>query len=115
MLRWKYICVCNLEILEMIKRPFNIHPPVTIISKSLYFKFIQLMMYMVFIIDHVQHLMNEPKMLIFAYINDRKVYLLAFPSNLNSFNLFLSQLVSSPYLILIPITNYTKIKYGESW
>jgi len=34
------------------------------------------MVYMVFVIDHVQHLMNEPKMLIFAYISDRRVYML---------------------------------------
>jgi len=30
---------------------------------------------MVFIIDHIQHLTNESKMLTFAYINDRRVYL----------------------------------------
>jgi len=46
---------------------FYIHPPVTIISKNLHFKFIQLIMYMVFIIEHIHHLMNEFKMLTFAY------------------------------------------------
>jgi hypothetical protein len=51
-----------------------IHPPVTIISKNLHFTFIQLMMYIVFIIDYIQHLMNESKMLTFAYICDRRVY-----------------------------------------
>jgi len=49
-------------------------PPVTIISKNLHLKFIQLMMYMIFIIDHIHHLMNESKILIFAYNNDRMVY-----------------------------------------
>ena len=32
------------------------------------------MMYMIFIIDHIHHLMNESKILIFAYNNDRMVY-----------------------------------------
>jgi len=31
-------------------------------------------MYMVFIIDHVHHLMNESKMLIFVYNNNRRMY-----------------------------------------
>jgi len=30
---------------------------------------------MVFIIDHIHHLMNESKMLIFAYNSDRRVYI----------------------------------------
>ena len=47
-----------------------IHHPVVIISKNLHFRFIQLMIYMVFIIDHIYHLINEFKMLIFAYNND---------------------------------------------
>jgi len=29
---------------------------------------------MVFIIDHIHHLMNESEMLIFAYHSDRRVY-----------------------------------------
>ena len=33
----------------------------TIISKNLYFALIQLMMYIVFIIGHICHLMNESK------------------------------------------------------
>jgi len=33
------------------------------------------MMHMVFIIDHIHHLMNESKMLNFAYNSDRRVYL----------------------------------------
>jgi hypothetical protein len=33
------------------------------------------MMYVVFIIDYIHHLMNEPRMLIFAYNSDRRVYL----------------------------------------
>jgi len=33
------------------------------------------MMYIVFIIDHIHHLMNEFKILMFAYKNDRKVYI----------------------------------------
>jgi len=54
----------------------KLHPPVTIISKNLYFRFIQLMMYMIFIIDHIHHSTNESnKMLIFAYNNDWRVYL----------------------------------------
>jgi len=32
-------------------------------------------MYIVFIIDHINHLMNESKMLIFAYISDRMMYI----------------------------------------
>jgi len=32
------------------------------------------MMYIVFIIDHIHHLMNESKMLVFAYNSDRRVY-----------------------------------------
>jgi len=31
------------------------------------------MMYIVFIIDHINHLMNEFKILIFAYISDQMV------------------------------------------
>jgi len=31
-------------------------------------------MYTIFIIDHIHHLMNEPKIVIFAYNNDRRVY-----------------------------------------
>jgi len=30
-------------------------------------------MYIVFIMDHIHHLMNESKILIFAYSNDRRV------------------------------------------
>jgi hypothetical protein len=56
---------------------YGVHSPVTIISKNLHFTFIQLMMYMVFIIDHIHHLMNESKMLTFAYISDRRVYLIS--------------------------------------
>jgi len=48
-------------------------PLVTIINKNLNFKFIQLMMYMIFIIYHVHDLINESKMLIFAYNNDQMV------------------------------------------
>jgi len=29
---------------------------------------------MIFIIDHIRHLMNESKMLTFAYISDQMVY-----------------------------------------
>jgi len=32
------------------------------------------MMYIVFIIDHIHYLINEYKMLIFAYNSDRRVY-----------------------------------------
>jgi len=42
-------------------------------KQKFHFTFIKLMMYMVFIIDHIQHLMNESKMLTFAYISDRMV------------------------------------------
>jgi len=31
-------------------------------------------MYVVFIVDHIHHLMNESKMLIFVYNSDRRVY-----------------------------------------
>ena len=66
-------------------------PPVTIISQNLNFRFIQLMMYMVFIIDHIHHLMNESKMLIFAYNRDRRVYkiktvLISYPGELIEIN-----------------------------
>jgi uncharacterized membrane protein YkgB len=53
---------------------YDVHPPVTIISKILHFRFIQLMMYIVFIIDHIHHLMNESKIQSFAYNSDRRVY-----------------------------------------
>jgi len=46
------------------------------ISKNLHFRFIQLMMYIVFIIDHIRHLINKFKILTFAYISDRKLYFL---------------------------------------
>jgi len=32
------------------------------------------MMYIIFIIDHIHHLINEYKILIFAYNSDRRVY-----------------------------------------
>jgi len=51
-----------------------VHLPVTIISKKLHFIFIQLTMYVVFIIGHIHYLMNESKMLIFAYNSDRRMY-----------------------------------------
>jgi len=54
---------------------YDIHPMVTIISKNPHFTFIQLMMYIVFIINYIHHLMNESKMLIFVYNSDRKVYM----------------------------------------
>jgi len=41
-------------------------PPVTIIRKNQYFRFIKLMMHMIFIIGHIYHLINESKILIFA-------------------------------------------------
>jgi len=31
-------------------------------------------MYVVFIMDHIHHLMNESKMMIFAYISEQRVY-----------------------------------------
>jgi hypothetical protein len=34
------------------------------------------MMYMIFIIDHIHHLMNEFKMQSFAYNSDQRVYIL---------------------------------------
>jgi len=34
------------------------------------------MMYVVFIIDYIRHLMNESKNQTFAYISDRRVYYL---------------------------------------
>ena len=52
----------------------HVHPPVTIISKNLYFAFSQVMICIVFIIDHIRHLINESKMLTFAYNSDRRVY-----------------------------------------
>jgi len=33
------------------------------------------MMYVVYLIVHIHHLLNEPKKWIFAYICDRRVYL----------------------------------------
>jgi len=42
--------------------------PVTIINKNLYFRFTQLMMYMIFIIDHIHHLINKSKILIFIIV-----------------------------------------------
>jgi len=32
------------------------------------------MMYIIFIVDHIHHLINESKMLIFIYNSDRMVY-----------------------------------------
>jgi len=32
------------------------------------------MMYMIFIIDHIHHLINKPKILIFIYNSDWRVY-----------------------------------------
>jgi len=52
---------------------YYIHPLVTIISKNLRFRFIQLMMYMIFIIYHIHYLINESKMLIFVYNIDQSV------------------------------------------
>jgi hypothetical protein len=61
-------------ILENDNQYSQVHLPVTIISKILHFRYIQLMMYIVFIIDHIHHLMNECKMQSFAYNSDRRVY-----------------------------------------
>jgi len=47
------------------------------------------MMYVVFNIDHIHHLMNEYKMLIFAHNNDQMVY------EIRHFNLFPPALVIS--------------------
>jgi len=47
---------------------------VIIINKNPHFRIIQLMMYMIFIIDYKYHLMNEPKMLVFVYNSDRRMY-----------------------------------------
>jgi len=33
------------------------------------------MVYMIFIIDYIHHLMNKSKMLIFIYNSDRRVYI----------------------------------------
>jgi len=33
------------------------------------------MIYTIFIIDHIQHLMNESKMNFFAYNSDRRMYI----------------------------------------
>jgi hypothetical protein len=52
----------------------GLHTPVTITSKTLYFRFIRLMMYIIFIIDHIHHLMNESKIQSFVYNSDRRVY-----------------------------------------
>jgi len=44
------------------------------------------MMYVVFIVDHIHHLINESNMLIFAFNSDRRVYLLGtsiLPPSLN--------------------------------
>jgi len=49
-------------------------PPVTIIRKNQYFRFIQLMMHMIFIIGHIYYLINESKILIFPSNSDQKVY-----------------------------------------
>jgi hypothetical protein len=43
---------------QRLRAIINIHSPVTIINKNLHFKFIQLMMYIIFIIYHIHHLMN---------------------------------------------------------
>lgn len=45
------------------------------ISKNLYFRFIQLIIYIVFIIDHIYNLVNECKMLIFIYNSDQNIYI----------------------------------------
>jgi len=48
----------------------TMHPPITIISKTLHFRFIRLMMYVVYTKDYVHHLLNEYKMQSFAYNSD---------------------------------------------
>jgi len=40
--------------------------------------FIQLMIFMIFIIDYIQHLINEFKILIFAYTSNLNMYFLLF-------------------------------------
>jgi len=54
-----------------------IYALVTIIDKNLYFRFIQLIMYIIFIIDHIHHLINESKILIFNYNSGRRMYYLS--------------------------------------
>jgi len=72
-------CVVIIECHEfIIAKRLVIHSSVTNISKNLHFVFVRLMMYIVFIIDHIHHLMNESKILTFAYISDRRVYFLNF-------------------------------------
>jgi len=44
-----------------------------IISKNTHFRFVQLIIYMVFILNHVHYLINEYKILIFTYNSNRKV------------------------------------------
>jgi len=41
-------------------------------------------MYIIFIIDHIHHLMNKSKMLIFAYNSDRRMYTYNVFSELNT-------------------------------
>jgi len=55
-----------IKIIHLYFSIYNIHPPIIIISKKLHFSSIQLMMYMIFIIDYIHHLMNESKILIFV-------------------------------------------------
>ena len=52
-----------------------IHPPITVINKNLYLRFSQLIMYVIFIIDHIHHLINKFKMLIFTFNNGWRVYI----------------------------------------
>jgi len=47
------------------------------------------MMYIVFIIDHIQHLIYESKMLIFSYNNDRRMYVLMHFCHVINYNRFL--------------------------
>jgi len=56
----------------------KLRPPITIINKTLHFTFIQLMMYVIIILDHIHHSINKSKMLIFVYNSDKRVYMIAF-------------------------------------
>jgi len=47
-------------------------PLVTIISLKFIFRFIKLVMYIVYIIDRIYQLFNEPKTLLSSYNSDRR-------------------------------------------
>ena len=60
------------------------------------------MIYIVFIIDHIYNLINESKMLIFAYNSNQKVYVFVFFATYNT-SLIFSHILSNLFSVLLDI------------